>query len=95
MAEIAIPPTYDPEPDIPIANAAFARRVAEDKAAGRRVEPSGDALRGILVEKCTFVNPRGYLLRAVNGRNVTFRDNTVEWSHPLCDSLPYAGEVRV
>ena len=95
MAEIAIPPAYDPEPDIPIANAAFARRVAENKAAGRRVEPSGDALRDILVEKCTFVNPRGYLLRAVNGRNVTFRDNTVEWSHPLCDSLPYTGEVRV
>ena len=95
MAEIAIPPAYDPEPDIPIANAALARRVAENKAAGRRVEPSGDALHGILVEKCTFVNPRGYLLRTVNGRDVTFRDNMVEWSHPFCDSLPYAGEVRV
>ena len=82
MAEIAIPPAYDPEPDIPIANAALARRVAENKAAGRRVEPSGDALRDILVEKCTFVNPRGHLLRTVNGSNITVRDNSVKWSTP-------------
>ena len=95
MAEIAIPPSYDPEPNLPIANKAFAKRVTENKAAGRRVEPSGDALRGILVEKCTFVNPRGYLLRAVNGRDITFRDNTVEWSDPLCERLLYAGEVSI
>jgi hypothetical protein len=93
MAEIAIPPSYDPEPNLPIANEAFAKRVVENKAARRRVEPSGDALRGILVEKCTFINPRGYLLRAVNGSNVTFRENTVEWSTPICERLPYAGEV--
>lgn len=95
MAEIAIPPSYDPEPNIPIANAAFARRVAENRASGRNVSPSCDALRGILVERCTFVNPRGYVLRIANGRDVTFRDNKVEWSNPVCESLPYAGKVRV
>ena len=95
MAEIAIPPSYDPEPNLPIANEAFAKRVAANKAAGRRVEPSGDALRGILVQNCTFVNPRGYLLRTVNGSDITFRDNTVEWSAPLCECLPYAGEVNM
>ena len=95
MAEIAIPPSYDPEPNLPIANEAFARRVAENRTAGRRVEPSDDALRGILVEKCTFINPRGYLLRVVNGSDVTFRDNTVDWSDPLCERLPYAGEVSM
>ena len=95
MAEIAIPPSYDPEPNLPLANEAFAKRVAANKAAGRTVEPSGDALRGILIEGCTFVNPRGYLLRIVNGRDVTFRDNKVEWFNPVCEQLPYAGKVLV
>ena len=95
MATIAIPPAYDPEPAIPIANAAFARRVAENRAAGRMVAPSCDALRGILVEGCTFVNPRGYLLRIANGRDVTFRGNKVEWSGRACERLPCAGKVRV
>ena len=95
MAEIAIPPSYDPEPNLPIANEAFAKRVVENKVAGRWVKPSGDALRGILVEKCTFVNPRGYLLRTVNGSDITFRDNTVEWSDLLCERLPYAGGVSM
>ena len=95
LAEIAIPPSYNPEPNLPIANEAFAKRVAENRAAGRRMVPCGDALRGILVEKSAFINPRGYLLRAVNGGDMTFRDNTVEWSTPLCERLPYAGEVSI
>ncbi|MBR0056015.1 MAG: hypothetical protein IJP66_01685, partial [Kiritimatiellae bacterium] len=95
MAEIAIPPAYDPEPDIPIASAMFAGRVAQNRAAGRVVKPSDDALRGILVEGCTFVNPRGYLLRIANGRDVTFRDNKVVWDNPPCPPLPCAGKVRV
>ena len=95
MAEISIPPSYDPEPNLPIANVAFAKRVAENKAAERQVKPSCDALHGILVEKCTFVNPRGYLLRTVNGNDITFRDNTVECDSPLCEPLPHAGEVSI
>ena len=95
MSEISLPPSYDPEPNLPIPNRAFAKRVAENKAAGRQVEPSGDALRDILVEGCTFVNPRGYIWRAVGGSNLIFRDNKLVWDSPTCERLPYAGKVRM
>ena len=59
------------------------------------MEPSGEALNDILVEDCTFVNPRGYLLAVRNGSNLTFRRNKVVWDDPVCKGLPYAGKTLV
>ena len=94
MGEIAIPPSYDPEA-FPIDNAELAAKIAANKAAGRKVTPSGEALNNILVEDCTFVNPRGYLLTVRNGRNLTFRRNKIVWDNPVCKGLPYAGKTLV
>ena len=94
MGQIAIPPAYDPE-TFPIDNAELAAKVAANKAAGRKVEPSGEALNNIIVEDCTFVNPRGYLLAVRNGRNLNFRRNKVVWDDPVCKGLPYAGKTLV
>ncbi len=92
MCEIAIPPRYDPEGN-PIVNAELAAKVAANKAAGRAVTPSADALSDILVEDCTFVNPRGYLFAARNGSNMIFRRNKTVWNKPVCARLPHAGET--
>ena len=94
MGEIAIPPSYDPEA-FPIDNAELAAKIAANKAAGRKVEPSGEALNNILVEDCTFVNPRGYILAVRNSRNLTFRRNKIVWDNPVCKNLPYAGKTLV
>ena len=94
LGEIAIPPAYDPE-KFPIKNAELAAKVAANKAAGRKVTPSGEALNNILVEGCTFVNPRGYIWAVRNGRNTVFRRNKVIWDGPGCKGLPYAGKTLV
>ena len=95
MTQIAFPPAYDPDPLLSPANTEFAKTVEACKASGRRLAPSADAIRDILVEGCTFVNPRGYLWSATNGRNLVFRDNRVIWDNPTCKRLPYAGRVRM
>lgn len=94
MCEIAIPPRYDPEGN-PIVNAELAAKVAANKAAGRSVTPSSDALSGILVEDCTFVNPRGYLFAVRNGNDTIFRRNKVVWGNSAHERLPYAGKTLV
>ena len=93
MSEIAIPPSYVGMP-LPIFHPELARKVAKNKAAGRALTPSDDALNNILVENCTFVNPRGYIFASRNGSNMTLRGNKVEW-RGTCEKLPYAGEVSV
>ena len=94
MCEIAIPPAYDPE-RFPISNAELATKVAANKTEGRRLTPSGDAMNSILVEGCTFINPRGYIFAARNGNNMIFRRNKVVWDDPSCRLLPTAGKVLV
>ena len=64
-------------------------------ATGKPVMPSGEAVGDILVEGCTFVNPRGYLWYIMNGSGFWFRDNTVVWDDPNAPRLPYAGRIRV
>ena len=94
MSEIAIPPSYDPE-RFTIANAELAAKVAANKASGRKVVPADDALGSILIEGCTFVNPRGYLWAARNGSDMIFRRNRVVWGNPPFKVLPCAGKVLV
>ena len=84
-----------PMRQVPIKNAAFAKAVAAYEAAGKPVIPSGEAVGDILVEGCTFVNPRGYLWYIMNGSGYHFRDNTVVWNDPGAPRLPYAGRIRV
>ena len=94
MCEIAIPPRYDPEGN-PIVNAELAAKVAANKAAGRVITPSADALSGILVEDCVFVNPRGYLFAVRNGNDTIFRRNKVVWGNSAHERLPYAGKTLI
>ena len=94
MCEIAIPPAYDPE-RFPISNAELAAKVAANKAEGRRLTPSGDAMNSILVEGCTFINPRGYIFASRNGNNMIFRNNKVVSDDPAFRRLSYAGRVLV
>ena len=86
---------YAPMRQVPIKHAEFAKAVADYEAKGVPVTPSGDAVGDILVEKCTFVNPPGYLWYIMNGRGFWFRDNEVRWDDPNCAKLPYAGRIRV
>ena len=94
-ASMKIPPSYWPLKFDPISNKAFAKEVAAAVASGRQMKPSGDAVCDMLVERNTFVNPRGYLLRVENASRITFRDNIVEWINPLCDNLPCSGKILV
>ena len=94
MGQIAIPPAYDPEA-FPITNAELAEKVASNRAARRTVKPSDDALSGMLVEDCTFVNPRGYLLAVRNGNDIIFRRNKVIRKDPPCAGLAYSGKTLV
>lgn len=85
-----------PMRQVPIAHRAFAKAVAEYEAAGVPVRPSGDAVGNVLVEKCVFVNPRGYLWYIRNGSGFWFRDNEVRWEGGApVERLPYAGKIRV
>lgn len=71
------------------------KAVADYEAKGVRLEPSPDALGDILVEDCTFVNPRGYLWYVMNGDNLVFRNNRVVRDGNVRDPLPYAGRLLV
>ena len=84
-----------PMRQVPIKNPEFAKAIADYEAAGVPVTPSGDAVGHILVEKCTFVNPPGYLWYVMNGSGFWFRNNEVRWDDPSCAKLPYAGRIRI
>ena len=95
-ASMLLPPEYSRmEDSVPIANPVFARQVAENKAAGRKVEPSTDAVCDILIEKNTFVNPRGLVLYAKNASRITFRGNEIVSAGPVWESLACAGRIRL
>ena len=55
-------------------------------------EPT-DAMNNILVEGCTFGNPRGYIFAARNGSDMIFRRNKIVWTDPLYEILPYSGKT--
>ena len=95
-AGLSIPPDgYMPQAGIEIANAAFAAEVAADRAAGRKVAPSPHGVCDILVENCTFLNPRSYVFYAKNGCGFTLRGNKVEWCDPPCSKVPASGVVHI
>ena len=52
-------------------------------------------MNSILVEGCTFINPRGYIFAARNGNNMIFRNNKVVSDDPAFRRLSYAGHVLV
>ena len=91
-----LPPEYSRMDDsVPIMHPGFARQVAANKAAGRKVKPSPDAVCDMLIEKNTFVNPRGLVLLAENASRVTFRDNMVVSCGSVWEPLPCAGKIRI
>ena len=86
---------HAPMTHVKIKHPEFAKAVEDYEAKGVPVTPSGDAVGNMLVEGCTFVNPRGYLWYIMNGSGFWFRDNKVEWTDPNGPKLPYAGRIRV
>jgi hypothetical protein len=58
-------------------------------------DPWQDIVSDILVERCTFRNPRGLVWHMSDGRNLTFRDNAVVIDAPNEDGLSYRGSVFV
>lgn len=60
---------------------------------GSQVPPPGDQAVGrILVEGCTFINPRGATLHAVSGRDYVFRNNVVRIGARKPDDPPFRGK---
>jgi len=57
--------------------------------------PCRDIVSGLLVEKCRFRNPRGYVLQIASGRNMIFRNSEIEFERPPYRLLPSAGCVSV
>ena len=94
-ASIRLPPEFSRMAGTPITNAAFAAQVAANIAAGRQLRPSPDAVGDILVERCTFVNPRGPVLLGENASRVTFRDNAVVSDGGEWEKLPTAGKMEM
>ena len=70
-------------------------QVAKDRAAGRKVAPAPRGVCDILVENCTFLNPRSYVFYSKNGGGFTLRGNKVEWRDPPCEKSPSAGLVHI
>lgn len=57
--------------------------------------PDPSIISGVLVENCTFENPRGAVWHARNGENLTFRNNTIDLTREDPNGLPYRGSVFV
>ena len=95
-ASLQIPPVYSRmEDSVPIFNEAFAREVAANKAVGRRLTPTSNAVCDILIENNEILNPRGLLLLGENASRVTFRDNKVRSDGGEWNPLPCAGRIRL
>ena len=56
-----------------------------------RLRPNAEAVSRVLIEDCSFVNPRGAVLHVASGRNVVFRNNTVDLRVARADALPHRG----
>lgn len=74
-----------------VADALAARKAAK----APEPVPCRDIVSGLLVEKCRFRNPRGYVLQIASGRNMIFRDSDIEFEQPPYRLLPFAGCVFV
>lgn len=83
-----------PEPHLPIADPDFRAAVERRDNAGVRVTPWPGLVTDILIEKCRFVNPRGFVWHILNGGEMTFRDNRIELGGDApYVYLPYAGSL--
>ncbi len=74
------------------------RHVADGLAARRAANAPGPApcreiVSNLLIEKCRFLNPRGFVFQAMSGRDLTIRDCDVTFDRPAYALLPYAGCV--
>ena len=58
-------------------------------------QPDPSIISGVLVENCTFENPRGAVWHARNGGNLIFRRNTIDLTRTDPNGLPYRGSVFV
>ncbi len=76
-------------------NVDFMRAIKSEEASGKVVMPSADSVGDILIEGCTFVNPRGYLWYIQNGNGFWFRNNKVIWDNPNAPRPLHAGSIRV
>lgn len=95
-ASLLIPPEFSRmEDSMPILNEAFAREVAANKAAGRQLTPSSDAVCDILVENNEFLNPRGLLFLGENASRVVFRNNKVALDSEVWEPFSNAGKIRM
>lgn len=57
--------------------------------------PDSSIISDVLVENCTFENPRGAVWHARNGMNLIFRNNTIDLSKGDPLGQPYRGSVFV
>lgn len=72
-----------------VAKGLAARRAANDPGPS----PCPEIVSDILVERCRFLNPRGFAFQAMSGRNLIFRDSEIVFDRPTATPLPYAGGV--
>ena len=59
------------------------------------VRPDPSLISGVLVENCSFVNPRGAVWHVRNGENLVFRNNTIDLTENDPLGQPYRGSVVV
>ena len=59
------------------------------------VKPDPSLISGVLVENCSFVNPRGAVWHVRNGENLVFRNNTIDLTGEDSNGLPYRGSVFI
>ncbi len=59
------------------------------------VPPEPSIISKVLVEGCTFANPRGAVWHARNGENLVFRNNTIDLTEDDPLGQPYRGSVFV
>lgn len=88
-----------PEADVALIYDEVLRKQYEEMRAAKGaldVRPYGKAVGSLLVENNRFVNPRGALVYAFNGDNVTVRNNRVVFDGKApYDLLPEAGGLRI
>lgn len=58
-------------------------------------KPDPSLISGVLVENCSFVNPRGAAWHVRNGENLVFRNNTIDLRESDPNGQPYRGSVVV
>ena len=81
---------------LPVTNARLLARLVKLNAERPYVvKPWQGIISDVLVEGCTFLNPRGAVWHMSDGRNLTFRNNTIRIDVADPDALPYRGSAFV